>query len=466
MNEKLARALSHVDGQYISEAARRKKKKHRFLVTVAAVLALVIFWRTPSLPLIVSAKAVSLASESRKGERPKTSSDEFDAWYDAQEQRRKYVGEIQTPIAEFSAECSREVLTGTDNNNRLWSPVNAYIALAMTAELTAGQTKQEVLDVLGVEETEQLRRMISAVWESVYQDDGREVSVLANSLWLDEDVNYHQDVMDILSYDYYASVYEGDLGSGKTNRAIGTWLNNETGGFLKNRTGNVSLTPNSMLALYSTIYFQSQWREQFRTGNNTVGTFHANSGDLECTFMNAREEKMHYCWGEDFGAVAMGLESGGSMWFFLPDEGKTVDDVLERGEYAQLFAADGGFSAENSKYMKVNLSLPQFDVSASTDLKQGLQEMGLEKIFEPLGNDFSPSVDSVIPVYLESINQDTRVAIDEEGVIAASYIELNFGAGSAMPPEEIIDFVLDRPFIFAITSSEGIPLFVGTVNQP
>jgi len=56
------------------------------------------------------------------------------------------------------------------------------------------------------------------------------------------------------------------------------------------------------------------------------------------------------------------------------------------------------------------------------------------------------------------------VQIDEEGVKAASYIEFP-GAGSPMPPEEIIDFVLDRPFIFAITT-ERIPLFMGTVNDP
>ena len=33
------------------------------------------------------------------------------------------------------------------------------------------------------------------------------------------------------------------------------------------------------------------------------------------------------------------------------------------------------------------------------------------------------------------------------------------------PPEEIIDFILDRPFIFAITT-DSIPLFMGTVNNP
>ena len=81
---------------------------------------------------------------------------------------------------------------------------------------------------------------------------------------------------------------------------------------------------------------------------------------------------------------------------------------------------------------------------------------------------FSSSLKSKVsgyPVYLNSINQQTRVKIDEKGVEAASYIELDFGAGSAAPPEEIIDFILDRPFIFAVAKS-GIPLFVGTVNKP
>ena len=53
----------------------------------------------------------------------------------------------------------------------------------------------------------------------------------------------------------------------------------------------------------------------------------------------------------------------------------------------------------------------------------------------------------------------------EDGVKAASYIILDFGAGAAEPPTEIIDFILDRPFVFAITN-RSIPMFVGTVNNP
>ena len=38
--------------------------------------------------------------------------------------------------------------------------------------------------------------------------------------------------------------------------------------------------------------------------------------------------------------------------------------------------------------------------------------------------------------------------------------------GTAAPPEEEVDFVLNRPFVFAITGTDGLPLFVGIVHQP
>ena len=467
MNEKIAKALGYVEERYIAEAGAHKKRRPYLKIAAAAILVVVMLGQMPAIPLIVSAKAVSLASQSRKMERPNINSDKFDQWYDERQARDQVVSGAVEPIGSFARMGSQEVLCGADDTNRLWSPINAYLALAMTAELTAGETQKQVMDVLGVSRLEQLRENISAVWESVYQDNGKEISVLANSLWLDDDVEYKQEVMDILSHHYYASVYQGDLGSERTNQAITNWLNNQTGGFLKDRTGSIRLDPEiiPMLAMASTIYFQAQWNDQFNSANNTEALFHAVSGNKQCTFMNVKEGQMNYYWAEDYGAVQLWLGNGSSMWFILPDEDKTVDDVLRSGDYAGMITHSDAFPEENHKWMKVNLSLPKFDFTAEVDLKEGLQNMGLTKIFEREGNDFSPSVDSEYPVYLDSINQSVRIAIDEEGVTAASYILLEFGAGAAAPPDEIIDFILDRPFLFAICS-EQIPLFIGTVNLP
>ena len=88
--------------------------------------------------------------------------------------------------------------------------------------------------------------------------------------------------------------------------------------------------------------------------------------------------------------------------------------------------------------------------------------MGVTKVFDMESADFT-AITSDSPVYVTAVNQSARVEIDEKGVKAATYIELP-GCGSAMPPEEIIDFVLDRPFLFVITKG-NLPLFTGVVNN-
>ena len=117
---------------------------------------------------------------------------------------------------------------------------------------------------------------------------------------------------------------------------------------------------------------------------------------------------------------------------------------------------------KNKKDMKVNLSVPKFDVSSTVNLKDGLNKMGVTKVFDMENSDFT-AITSDTPVYISAVNQSARVEIDEKGVKAAAYIELP-GAGAAQPPEEIIDFVLDRPFVFVI-SKGNLPLFTGVVNN-
>lgn len=468
MNEKVAKALGYVDEKYVTAAAKRKKKKHYFLTAVAAILALVLLFNIPSISLAISAKAVSLASDSRQMQRPDRDDYEsrdawvadLDKWEAERTLRSNTTKDALVNLKSFFTNGSAQFLSTQGSENALWSPINAYIGLAMVTELTADESRQQILDLFGVDDVDTLRQQVGAIWESVYHDNGHEISTLANSLWLEKGLNYHQDTMDNIAYHYHASVYQGDLGSQKINNAIGVWIDNNTGGFLKNVSKNINLSPETILALYSTIYFQAKWQDQFNQARNTHDVFHTPDGDITATFMNKTKTQMSYYWGETFSAVTMSLKNGSKMWFILPDEGYTTADVLADGAYMQMVLQPNW---ENQKWMMVNLSVPKFDVSSTIQLKDGLQEMGVTDVFSEGIADFS-AITGDVPIFLTAANQSVRVEIDEEGVKAAAYIEIP-GAGSAAPPDEIIDFILDRPFIFAITTN-SIPLFMGTVNNP
>lgn len=469
-HEEILTALEEISDKHIKEAENApKKKKRTFLkIAVAAVVVVAVGVNALFGPMRISADAVAVASESRIMERPDLDDyKERDVWkadlakWEAEKDlRNELATQAKSGLSSFFADGNSQFLTTEKNENKLWSPVNAYIGLAMTTELTEGETKQQVLDILGVEDTDALRKQVSAVWESIYQDNSHEVCVLANSLWLEDGLQYSQEAMDALAYHYYASVYQGDLGSKKTNKDIAAWINNNTGKFLKDSAEGIELSPETIMALYSTLYFQAKWSDEFSESKNTEGVFHMQDGDTQAVYMNKKLKQMNYYWGENFSAVNLGLKNGCRMWFVLPDEGKTTNDVLNDGAYMEMILSN---KWEGSKYMKVNLSVPKFDVSSTMDLSEGLKNMGATDVFSEGAAEFT-KLTSDSPIYLTGANQSVRVQIDEEGVKAAAYIELP-GAGSAEPPEEIIDFVLDRPFLFVITN-ENIPLFAGSVNNP
>lgn len=466
--------LDKIDDRHIKEAEKPPKKMRKrpyWIGAVAAVLAVVIcissFLNTP----VITANAIALPGDARIMEYPRY--DDYEdrescmadraVWENESEHRRTTRENAAVSLSQFFTEGSSEFLTSQNNENTLWSPINAYIGLSMLAEITDGDSRKEILDLFGVSDIETLRSQVSAIWESVYEDDGNEICTLANSLWLEDGLNYNQDAMNNLAYHYYASVYQADLGNKNANKEIGNWLNKNTGGMLKDRTDKIDLSPDTILALYSTLFFQAKWSDGFNSKNNTNDIFHGVNGDTNVTYMNKKLCQMYYYWHNDYSAVALSLKNGSTMWFILPDEEKTTADVLNNSSYGEMISSgDGEEGWQNKKYMKVNLSVPKFDVSSTVNLKDGLGRMGVTKVFDMESSDFT-AITSDLPVYVTAVNQSARVEIDEKGVKAATYIEIQ-GAGSAMPPEEIIDFVLDRPFVFVI-SKGNLPLFTGVVNN-
>ncbi len=442
-HEKLAEALNEISDRHIAQAAKPKRKGYyRLAATVAAVLAVVILVTSLSGPLTLKAHAITEAD------------------YDAHTSIPWKEGKVLShQLKDFFAQTMGGILKGDLEVNEAYSPLNLYMALALAAELSEGD--EQVMQLLGQENLTDLRQQAHTVWNTVYRDDNSK-RLLANSVWLQKGQTFNREMLDTLASTYYASSYKADFGSEGTNRAIAAWIDSQTGGLLKDATSQIDHTEEILFCLYSTVFYKAKWTEAFQASNNTSQVFHS-AQDITCTFMNQKTDGYYY-WGADFGAVRLSLKDGSNMWLLLPDEGKTPRDILEGGEYLDMLIPDEETPWENSKYMKINLSLPKFDIQSTGKLKEDLMAIGITHIFDPGIPTFNGFITYGEPVYATDINQATRVTIDEEGVTAASYIELP-GAASGMPPDDEIDFVLDRPFLFVITSS-NMPLFAGVVQDP
>ena len=355
------------------------------------------------------------------------------------------------------------VFLSGENENPVCSPLNIYMALAMLAECTGGDSRQEILELLHADDLDSLRTQANQVWRAHYCQDGASSCVLANSLWLDTQLPFHEETVSCLAKDYYASVFQCDLGTDSANQLLRQWLNEQTNGLLAEQADNLSMDPQTVLALASTIYYRAKWHSEFSPERNTEEIFHAPGGDVTTTFMNKQLSYGPYYWGDDFGAVSLRLEDGSKMWLILPDEGKTPAEVLA-SEQATRLVLGGWLETGAQKSLRVNLSLPKFDAASSTGLNEALKELGVSSVFDHLSANFSP-ITTAENLWLDRVDHAARVKVDEEGVEAAAYTVMAI-AGAAMPPEDEMDFILDRPFLFFITSRDDLPLFAGIVNEP
>lgn len=370
----------------------------------------------------------------------------------------------------FFQNTSQTFLSDTKTGNKVYSPLSLYMALGLLAEITGGNTRQQILDVLVQTDITSLRADSKAMWQANYTDDGLAKCILANSLWLNENENFAKNTINTIAENYYSSVYSGDPASANYNKLLQDWLNEQTDGLLSDYSSNIEMNPLTKVLIASTVNFSGKWNIGFSENNTEQSVFHSLTGELLCDFMHA-EYPTTYFWGEKFTSVSLGLQRNGEMRLILPDEGFTPADLLTDEELLQYLL----FSENHikNKYVTVRFSVPKFDVSSSIDLIDGLKELGITDAFDFNKANFSPlfsgsdiaTENGVSETKVNKAEQDARVMIDEEGCKATALTILAMTAGG-MPPADTADFILDRPFLFEIVSETGLPLFVGIVNDP
>lgn len=497
MNEELNKALDQISDKHIDEAATRQRKGFPWIRSIAAVLALVIactaVWAAfgGTKPIIPTKPSISTDSKPEYPSNPggiqspstlqlsnlvagpaypkmtpcpnyddyadyKDYSAALDLWNISRHTQYDQPVGYADNLNEFWQRSIAQFLSG--EGNRAYSPANVYMAMAMLAETTGGNSRQQILDLLGADSIEALRTQAGHIWNAQYCDDGQSTSLLANSLWLDDSYTFKYSAVHNLVNHYYASIFNGNLPSKEMSQQLQAWLNSQTGGLLQDQVKNQEFSEYAVFALASTTYFTAGWDKEFNAAKTADDVFHSKNGDITTAFMNGTMTGTYY-WGSNFGAARLELTKG-YMWLILPDEGYTVEDILKEDEYLSMALAPNRW--KNQKKIILNLSLPKFDISSQADLIDGMKALGLSDIFNEHKSDFTPITDAD-ELVVDKIDHAVRVAIDEDGVVASAYTIIDMADGG-MPPENEIDFVLDRPFLFLVT--DDVPLFAGVVEQP
>ncbi len=380
-------------------------------------------------------------------------------WWDSYRKFTDRSSKLQDGLQGYYSNIMGQILTAEDENT-VCSPINIYIAFAMLAEVSDGSTRQQILDMLGCSDIDKLRDQANALWQSNYVDTPALKSLLANSIWLDQSVAYHSETLQRLADQYFASSFSGIPGSPEMDEALRHWTDENTGNLLSEYTKDMKIDPNTVLEILSTIYYKATWMDTFLEKNTTQETFHGTVGDTTVDMMH-RSDMMGVYRTDTYIALSLNLTDSGNMTFYLPEEGVDVNDLA--ADPSVLNAARYG-EDENRSYPMVHLSVPKFRVTAKTDLIETIRSLGVTDALDPAVSDFTPLTTEKDELFVSKAEHAALIEIDEEGVTGAAYTELAIAEGAALPEEEI-DFVLDRPFMFVVTGTDGSILFSGIVRN-
>ena len=477
-NDALAYALNDVDNNYILPAGNLKPRRTGRRIAVAALAAALALtvgiggfaaWRRhrsavpPDDDLRVPAGVERLAAPAYP-QRVGYTRFTVDEWRE-QKIALRLTTEETGAFQHYLEATVPAFLSGKDGENAVCSPMDVYIGLAMLTETAGGETRQQLLALLGLDSVEQVRALTKRAWNALYVNDGVSRLELATSVWLREGMTFDQGVLDTLAKDYYASALSGKMGSEEMDLALRNWLNAHTGKLLAQEIGNLRLTPDTAMALVSTVYFRDKW--SFDKSLTEKGTFHAPGGDTQADFMRQTYDGV-YCWGDRYGAVIKSFENT-QMLLMLPDEGVTPEELLSDPQALAMLC--GEWDNAHSGGYEIALTLPRFDVRSDGLLNDALKTLGVTDAFDMYAADFSPlnavrGDGTPAQLYLTRALHGARVKVDEEGCEGAAYVVFDMGDGAAPLPEtEKIALTFDRPFLFAVLQ-DGLPVFTGIVNNP
>ena len=386
-------------------------------------------------------------------------------YYDALRALRSEGTAHPDAFLDFTEKAAAELLSAQENT--VISPANLYLALAMLSETTDGDSRAQLLSLLGLDDTAEARAAGNYVWRNLYGETSTGKTQLASSLWLNENVPYNEETLQVLAEQYLASTFSAPMGDEKTDKAIGEWINENTGNLLQDAAGNIQTKPETVMLLLTTLYFKDQWSSEFWADATKKDTFTAADGEKQTVdFMHRTDDRAAYSRGGNYTVAELRFRSGQSMRFLLPDEGTSLKSLLADGSaVGGLFGYDMGVSLPSGKLI---WSVPKFDVSADLELTDALRALGVSDVFDFDRADFSPLVDFDRfdkAVAVTQVQHAARVKVDEKGCEAAAFTAITADCTSAMPEElPVIEMDLDRPFAFMITGVDGLPLFLGSVN--
>lgn len=347
--------------------------------------------------------------------------------------------------------------------NIVISPMSAAYMLGMLNDGARGTTRQEITHALGYDnrDTEAINRLFGNLMTNAPLVDEQVELSIANLLLSNNAIGAEfngQFAANMKGY-YQASVESMDFTqAGVVANHVNDWCNSKTRGMIPQILNRDDISASDAAILLNSVYFKAQWLYGFEAQYTTMQDFTTADGSKVKVPMMWQLCPFDCYEDETIQSVRLPYRDDNfSMILLMPvDESMTLDGLLNT-----LTAERWKQLTTNMQRCSIQLQIPRFEVSTEQGLNQALKAMGVKAAFSSSDADFSGMLKNAsTPLFINMMKQKTKISVDEKGTMAASVTVTSFATGINNNV-----FVVNRPFIFAITEKcSNIILFMGRIT--
>ena len=355
-----------------------------------------------------------------------------------------------------------------DTENHVISPLSITYALGMLNNGADGITREEICQVLsGGQQTDYAdvatmnafcRKMLT---ESALLDEDTRVAI-ANTIFFNgdrEELSLKSAFKEAAATYYDATPSVLSFSDEATLGTINQWATDQTDGMIRDLLKPEDLEdPNLVSFLLNAICFKGAWANPFNK-ENTQKTYFDNKKRTAMMMMQYQE--FRYAETNLYQSVILPYGNGSyQMTVFLPQYGKTLDDVL---------AAMNGKNWNAAKYENyfVWLGMPRIETDTNQDLVDIMASLGMKNAFLKYNGhgfmDFCYAGDNEEysdQCWISLMRQKAHLKLDEKGTEAAAATVI--GMVDKAMPQYYAEFIADRPFLYIISErSTGSIFFIG-----
>ena len=346
----------------------------------------------------------------------------------------------------------------------LVSPLSVALALSMTANGAAGNTLAQFQDVLGggVDLVE-LNTACAQLMADYQGLGGSTKCAIANSLWVDPEGQIRDDFIGKCRGIFDAQVFSAQLSEPGIVKDLNSWVSQHTNKMIP-QIINEPFSEDTACLLVNALYLKNKWLYEFDPlATHTMDFHHAGGPDSQVEYLRKFDTQLSYLQGKGAQGVVLPYDDGRLAFVaILPD---LYPDSPDFGQWLNNLEGNSLSQLINNREDAIFLSfaMPKFSAEWKGNLEDTLPLLGLEDAFVPGAADFSSLGDSPEGYYISQVIHATKIEVNEKGTEAAAATVVAAEAGAALPTEEGVTLVLDRPFLYGIVDLyTGVPLFLGT----